>query len=146
MTRTVAFGEPGDELDGLRLGDRRRSPGDVDHIDSYDRLLTDIMAAANAALAAWGKPSSEPGVISINIFFKSGDVHAILGGSDNTLMLTDDENIVDASIPMGSEEVWTIQNPGDPLQILRLHRGRLVDTILACFNVRVAFADSQVYR
>jgi len=23
-----------------------------------------------------------------------------------------DENIIDAAIPMGSEEVWTIQNPG----------------------------------
>jgi two-component system sensor histidine kinase AlgZ len=66
-------------LEKLRLGDRLQVEW---HLNSMpgDALVPPLVLQPLLENAVYHgiEPSSEPGVISINIFFKSGDVHAIL--------------------------------------------------------------------
>ena len=66
-------------LEKLRLGDRLQVEW---HLNSMpgDALVPPLVLQPLLENAVYHgiEPSSEPGVVSINIFFKSGDVHAIL--------------------------------------------------------------------
>ncbi len=67
------------ELEKLRLGDRLRVEW---HLQSMpgDALVPPLVLQPLLENAVYHgiEPSSEPGVVSINIFYKGGDVHALL--------------------------------------------------------------------